>query len=204
MKKGKIARASWSDVKAKVTKLDARQLVNLVADLYRLSKENQAFLHARLAVVENPLEFYKKIVDECMYPDIYKNKPIQISRAKKAISDYSKAVGDELGEAELMTFFVEQGNAFTVDFGDMDEKFYGALNLMYRRAIEKVCSLPAVQRDAFKERLEAIMRSSANIGRGYHDGLRETTTTAPFQKTSSRRTRSWFGPAWAPATQVHR
>lgn len=121
MKKGKIAGASWSDVKAKITKLDARQLVNLVADLYRLSKENQAFLHARLAVVEDPLEFYKKIVDECMNPDIYKNKPIQIARAKKAISDYSKAAGDALGEAELMTFFVEQGNAFTVDFGDIDE-----------------------------------------------------------------------------------
>lgn len=178
MKNGKIAGASWSDVKAKITKLDARQLVNLVADLYRLSKENQAFLHARLAVVEDPLEFYKKIVDECMNPDIYKNKPIQIARAKKAISDYSKAAGDALGEAELMTFFVEQGNAFTVDFGDIDEKLYGALNLMYRRAMEKVRSLPAVHRDAFKERLEAIMRSSADIGWGYHDGLRETYYSA--------------------------
>jgi hypothetical protein len=173
MKKREIAGASWSDVKAQLTKLDARQLVNLVADLYRLSKENQAFLHGRLAVVEDPLEFYKKIVDECMYPDIHKNKPIQISRAKKAISDYSKAVDDALGEAELMTFFVEQGNAFTLEYGDMDESFYGALNLMYRRAIEKVGSLPAVHRDSFKERLEAIMRSSATIGWGYHDGLRD-------------------------------
>jgi hypothetical protein len=173
MKKGKMAGASWSDVKAKITKLDARQLVNLVADLYRLSKENQAFLHARLTVVDDPLEFYKKIVDESMYPDIQKNKPIQISRAKKAIGDYRKAVGDALGEAELMTFFVEQGNAFTLEYGDMDESFYGALNLMYRRAIEKVCSLPAVHRDAFKGRLEAIMRSSDSIGWGYHDALRD-------------------------------
>lgn len=49
---------------------------------------------------------------------------------------------------------------------------------MYRRAMEKVRSLPAVHRDAFKERLEAIMRSSADIGWGYHDGLRETYYSA--------------------------
>ncbi|EAQ74228.1 hypothetical protein WH5701_06341 [Synechococcus sp. WH 5701] len=125
-----------------------------------------------LAVVEDPLESYKKIVDECMYPDVHKNKPIQIARAKKAISDYSKAVGDALGEAELMTFFVEQGNALTIEYGDIDEGFYAALNLMYRRAIKKVCYLPDASRDAFKVRLEAIMRSSAHIGWGYHDELR--------------------------------
>ena len=172
MKKVNKAGASWSDVKNKVTKLDAPQLVNLVADLYRLSKENQAFLHARLAVAQDPLEFYKKIIDECMYPDVHKNKPIQIAKAKKAISDYSKAVGDALGEAELMTFFVEQGNALTIDYGDIDEGFYAALNLMYRRALDKVCSLPDASQDAFKVRLEAIMRSSAHIGWGYHDELR--------------------------------
>ena len=172
MRKGNKAGASWSDVKAKATKLDAIQLVNLVADLYRLSKENQAFLHARLAVVEDPLEFYKKIISECMYPDVQKNKPIQIAKAKKAIGDYSKAVGDAWGEAELMTFFVEQGNALTIDYGDIDQGFYAALNLMYNRAIEKVCSLPDASRDAFKVRLEAIMRSSAPIGWGYHDDLR--------------------------------
>ena len=172
MNKVNKAGASWSDVKNKVTKLDAPQLVNLVADLYRLSKENQAFLHARLAVAQDPLEFYKKIIDECMYPDVHKNKPIQIAKAKKAISDYSKAVSDALGEAELMTFFVEQGNALTIDYGDIDEGFYAALNLMYRRALDKVCSLPDASQDAFKVRLEAILRSSAHIGWGYHDELR--------------------------------
>ncbi|MDM7938557.1 MAG: hypothetical protein QUV06_14035 [Cyanobium sp. CZS 48M] len=107
-----------------------------------------------------------------MYPDVQKNKPIEIAKAKKAIGDYCKAVGDAVGAAELMTFFVEQGNALTIDYGDIDEGFYAALNLMFRRAIDKVCSLPDSSRDAFKVRLEAIMRSSAHIGWGYQDGLR--------------------------------
>jgi len=171
--KAKSVDATWSDMKAEIAKIDTRQLVSLLADLYRFSKENQAFLHARFAVVADPLDPYKRTIAECMYPDVYKNKPVQISKAKKAISDYSKAVGDSLGEAELMTFFVERGNAFTVNFGDIDEEFYDALNRMYRRAIEKILSLPEKQRDEFKERLKTIMTSSADIGWGFHDALCE-------------------------------
>jgi hypothetical protein len=171
--KSKSVDATWSNMKVEIAKIDMRELVSLVADLYHFSKENQAFLHARFAVVANPLDPYKQIIAECMYPDIYKNKPVQISKAKKAISDYSKAVGDSLGEAELMTLFVERGNAFTVEFGDIDEEFYGALNRMYRHAIEKILDLPEKQRDRFKERLKTIMTSSADIGWGYHDALCE-------------------------------
>lgn len=171
MAKRTSSRPTWLEVKAVVVKLDQKQLVKLVADLYRFSKENQAFLHARFAVGDDPLGPYKKTINECMYPDIYSKKPIQISKAKRAISSYSKAVGDPLGEAELMTFFVECGNNFTVNFGDIDEAFYDALNRMYQRAIDKVLSLPEEQRIEFKDRLEAIMTSSSGIGWGYHDML---------------------------------
>lgn len=171
--KAKSDNPTWSDVKTVVANLDQRQLVNLVLDLYRFSKDNQVFLHARFAVMDDPLAPYKKTIDECMYPDVYRNKPVQISKAKKAISNYSKAVGNPLGEAELMTFFVECGNNLTVDFGDIDEEFYDALNRMYRGAIERVLKLADEQRDGFKERLAAIMNSSAHIGWGYHDRLCE-------------------------------
>jgi hypothetical protein len=162
----------WSDVKSKIVGLDQKQLVQLVGDLYRLSKENREFLHARFEVGDDPLAPYKKSIQEFMYPDVYKNKPIQISKAKEAIRRYSKAVGDPLGEAELITFFVECGNSFTVEYGDIDEDFYNALNLMYKRAIERVLSLPTEQCDEFRDRLEEIMTSSGNIGWGYHDELR--------------------------------
>ena len=97
---------------------------------------------------------YKKTIDECMHPDIYSDKPIQIAKAKKAISSYSKAVGDPLGVTELMVFFVECGNKFTVNFGDINEGFYNSLNGMYRRAIQKVLSHPEEQQSVFRDRLE--------------------------------------------------
>jgi len=164
---------TWSEVKSKVVKLDQKQLIQIVGDLYRLSKENQEFLNARFGVLDDPLAPFKKSIEESMYPDIYRDKPIQISKAKAAIRRYSKAVGDISGEAELKTFFVECGNRFTVEYGDIDEGFYNALNLMYKEAIDKILILPVEQRDDFRERLEEIMESSRNIGWGYHDELRE-------------------------------
>jgi len=169
--KNKSNNPTWSDVKLAVVDLNQKQLLKLVADLYRFSKGNQAFFHARFGIGDDPLVPYKKTIDECMYPDVYGSKPIQISKAKKAINSYSKAVGDPLGEIELMVFFVECGNKFTVDFGDIDEGFYDALNLMYRRAIQKVLSLPEEQRRDFRERLEKIMTSASGIGWGYYDML---------------------------------
>ncbi len=171
MTKRKASSPTWSVVKAAVIDLDQRQLVRLIADLYRSSKENQAFLHARLSVGDDPLGPYKKTINECMYPGTYSNRPIQVSKAKRAISSYSKARGDPLGEAELMILFVECGNNFTVNFGDIDQAFYDALNRMYQRAIGKVLALPEEQRSEFKDRLEAIMSSSSDVGWGYHDML---------------------------------
>jgi hypothetical protein len=173
MAKRKSSNQMWSDVKAAMADMDEKQLMNLVSDLYRLSRENQAFLHARFGIGADTLGPYKKTISASMYPDVYKNKPVQISKAKKAIGSYSKAVGKPRGEAELMTFFVECGNSFTVDFGDIDEAFYDALIRMYRRAIDKVLTLPKEEQAEFQSRLEVIMTSSSNIGWGYHDALCE-------------------------------
>ena len=171
MAKRKTSSPTWSDLKPTIADMDHKQLLKLVADLYRFSKGNQTFLHARFGVGDDPLAPYKKTIEDCMYPDIYSNKPVKIAEAKKAISSYSKAVGDTLGEIELMVTFVECGNNFTVEFGDIDEGFYDALNRMYRRAIRKVLSLSEERRREYKARLEKIMTSSSGIGWGYHDML---------------------------------
>ena len=107
----KSSNSAWSDVKAAMAGMDEKQLMNLVFDLYRLSRENQTFLHARFDVGDDTIGPYKKTIGACMYPDVYTNKPVEVSKAKQAISGYSKAVGDPLAEAELMTFFVECGNS---------------------------------------------------------------------------------------------
>lgn len=171
MAKRKSNDPTWSELKPCIIGMDQKQLVKLVADMYRFSKDNQVFLHTRFGVGKDPLAPYKEKIDGYMFPDMYSNKPIQIAKAKKTISDYSKAVGNAFGEIELMVFFVECGNNFTLSYGDMDEGFYDSINGMYRRAIKKILKLPEKQQEEFRERLKEIMTSTSHIGWGYHDIL---------------------------------
>ncbi|MCX5854811.1 MAG: hypothetical protein NTZ24_09670 [Deltaproteobacteria bacterium] len=170
MKSKKKQTPSWSDVKTALARLDQQGLLGLISDMYHLSKDNKDFLHARFSIGDDALAPYKKIIKECLYPDIL-NEPVRIIRAKRAISDYSKAIPDAKGEAELLTCFVECGNRFTLDYGDIDEAFYDSLVEIYGQAIKKVLTLPDNEQGNFRKRLKKIMLSSNGIGWGYHDGL---------------------------------
>jgi hypothetical protein len=170
MKSKKKQTSSWPDVKTAIASLHQPALLGLISDMYHLSKDNKDFLHTRFSIGEDTLAPYKKIINECMYPDIL-NEPIRIHRAKRAISDYAKAIRDAKGEAELLTYFVECGHKFTLDYGDIDEDFYDTLVEVYSEAIKKVLALSEHEQGDFKKRLKKIMLSSKGIGWGYHDGL---------------------------------
>lgn len=113
-----------------------------------------------------------------MYPDVFRKQPIQISKAKKALSEYRKAVRDVRGEIELMVHFVESGNQFTLEYGDIDEEFYDALLHMYARAIKAIMDLPDSERPALQDRLQEVARSAHGIGWGYYDGLCDAFASA--------------------------
>ena len=142
-----------------------------MADLYALNHENKNFIHARFSAGEDPLNSYKRIVENCLYPDVMENQPIGIAKAKKAISQYKKANGDQFGVVELMVSFVECGNKFTLDYGDIDEDFYYSLERMFGKAIIELKKLDEKAIEVFRPRLEQIVISSNGIGWGYHDTL---------------------------------
>ena len=172
-----MPKQTWSAVKSAVIKLSHDDLLSLVADLYRLSKPNQAFLHARYADAEAAMVDCKKIISDCLYPDMQRDRPLQVAKAKKAVADFCKAVAEPVFHAELMVFFLEQGNAFTVEYGDIDAGFYDALLAMARRAFQAICSLPKEIQEPYRERLAEVVRSSTRIGWGYHDELADIYRT---------------------------
>jgi len=164
-------KSTWSAVKSTVLKLDRDALMALIRDLYDLSPSNRQYVDARLRLGQDSLIEYKQTVAECMYPDAERNRPVQISKAKKAISEYRKATHDVRGEIDLMIHFVECGNQFTLEYGDIDGPFYDSLLSMYGRAVETVVKLPESQQEPFRKRLLELTKSSDGIGWGYHDGL---------------------------------
>ena len=173
-----MSKLSWSTVKSAASELSQKELLSLVGELYRLSKDNQSFLHARFADKDAAMEDCKTLVSECLYPDVQRDRPLQVAKAKKAVADFCKAVADPAAHADLMLFFVEQGNAFTLEYGDIDAGFYSALVAMARRAAEVIRSLPVNLQEPFRERLGEVVRSSSGIGWGYNDDLTDIYAAA--------------------------
>ncbi|MBC8176377.1 MAG: hypothetical protein H8E19_03155 [Deltaproteobacteria bacterium] len=164
---------SWFEVKKHITGFNNGQLLDLIGDLYRLSVNNKEFSHARFSLSEDPLKSYKRIIQDAIHPYLEDNETLDIDRAEDAIKRYSKAIDDVKGEAELMVFFVECGNNFTLSYGDIDDDFYDSVLLMYEKAIQNVTELSPGEQKVFKKRLHEIMDSASGIGWGYYDGLRE-------------------------------
>lgn len=167
----KSSNPSWSDVKAKLAEHDRAGLLSLVQDLYAASKENQAFLHARLHLGDDVLKPYKATMARWLWPDVFKNQDTSVAKAKKAIGDHKKAVGGADEQAELMVFYCEQASGFSCDVGLQDEGYFDALVRMFEQALKNTATLSAAQRPALWARLDAVRRQCHDIGYGVGEDM---------------------------------
>jgi hypothetical protein len=161
----------WSDVKAKLADFDRAGLIGLVQDLYAASKDNQAFLHARFGLGDDVLKPYKATIERWLWPDVFRNQDTSVAKAKKAISDYKKAVGQAEGLAELMVFFCERAVGFSNDVGLQDESYFDALVRMFEQASRAIGALPEDHRPALWGRMDAVRQRGHNLGYGVGDNM---------------------------------
>jgi hypothetical protein len=162
---------TWTDVKAKLADFDRAALLGLIQSLYAAHKDNQLFLHSRFGLGEDVLEPYKETIDRWLWPDVMRNQDTSVSQAKRAISDYKKAVGDPEGLAELMVFYCEQAAGFCSDILSDDEVYFNALVRMFEQALKIVNALSVERRDDLLARLDSVRVISRNIGYGVEDDM---------------------------------
>jgi hypothetical protein len=172
--------ASWSDVKTKLAAIDRAGLLSLVQDLYGASKDNQVFLHARFGLGEDVLKPYKVVIDRWLWPDVLKNQDTSVSKAKKAISDYKKAIGLHAGLAELTVFYCERAAGFSDEYALQDEGYFDALVRMFEQALKVSLTVSAEQRAEFLARLIAVRRTSHNFGYGVGDEMADMLAAHGF------------------------
>src|SRR5476649_23628 len=96
-----------------------------------------------------------------------------ISKAKKAIVDYKKAIGRPEDLAELMTYYCEQAAGFSNDVGLADEGYFDSLVRMFAQVLKLADGLPTAQEDAVLKRLDQVRRISHNFGYGVGDEMDE-------------------------------
>lgn len=170
--------ASWSDLKAHLVGMEKDQLLALVKDLYGASKETQQFLHARYAVGgSDVLEPYKATITQWINPGDVR-KPLSVSKAKKAITDYKKAVGDPQGLAELGVFYCEQVFASLDLCTSEDETFYDSLCVMFAQALGYIEKLPQADRSPYIERMWQVRLKGNEIGWGVWDDFEQAWEAA--------------------------
>ena len=162
--RSKNASPTWSDVRSALLDFDRAGLRGLVQDLYTASKDNQAFLHARLGLGHDQLQPFKASISRWISPDLMKGQPISVSKAKKAIADYKKAIGYPHGMAELSIFYCEEAFGFLESCSMEDEGYFAALIRMYERSLEIVSSLPPAERTNYLERLNKLRSRGRNVG----------------------------------------
>ena len=160
----KNASPTWNDVKTALMDFDRAGLRGLVQDLYTASKDNRAFLHARLGLGHDQLQPFKASISSWICPDIMRNQPISVSKAKKAIADYKKAIGRPEGMAELSIFYCEEAFSFLESCSMDDEKYFAALIRMYGRSLEIVSGLHPGERGTYLERLDRLRSRGRNVG----------------------------------------
>jgi hypothetical protein len=158
------SKPGWADVKAKLAGFDRAALLGLVHDLYVARKDNQSFLHARFGLGENALEPYKKIIDRWLWPDVMRQQDTSVSKAKQAIADYKKALGDPTGVAELMVYYCERAAGFSRDVSHDDAGYFDALVRMFEQALKTTDTLRASVRGNLIVRLERVRDISREFG----------------------------------------
>ena len=169
--RSKNASPTWSDVRAALLDFDSAGLRGLVQDLYTASKDNQAFLHARLGLGHDQLRPFKASISRWICPDLMKGQPVSVSKAKKAIADYKKAIGRTDGMADLSIFYCEEAFGFIESCSMEDETYFAALIRMYGRSLEFLSSLPAAERATYLERLDKLRSRARNVGWGVEEEL---------------------------------
>lgn len=162
---------TWTSVKSILATKETPELLMLIKDLYALNKNNKTFIEARYLAGDDAIEHYKKRIDDALYPDIMKDKPVSLSAGRKAISDYKKATKDTDGTIELMVLYVSTGTQFTLDYGDMYDEFYDSLISMFHSILKLLAKADDVTQEKFVPELADIVDSVRSIGWGYYDDL---------------------------------
>jgi hypothetical protein len=166
---------TWSQIKARLSSLDQKELLDIIRDLYRLNKDNKVFLTTQfgLGFSEALAEPYRRAIRREFNPD--RGFPrLNLGTARKALNDFKKANADPQATLDMMIYYVEQGVACTLQYGDIDEPFYSSLEGVFEDAVALLRQMdnPEITSE-FYPRLERIVKDTGGIGWGFHDYLVE-------------------------------
>ena len=169
--KNKLSKITQTVLKKYLIQCSNEELMADIFDLFNRLEGVKEYYQLKLAGNEGEaqvLEKYKAIVKKEFFP-ARGFGDARLSVARKAVMDYKKLSSSPEGLADLMLFYVEQGVAYTNEYGDITEAFYSSMESMYEKALQHLVKYHL--ENQFEERCRAVVKNTSGIGWGFHDTL---------------------------------
>lgn len=123
--------------------------------------------------VEKVIQEYKEVLEEQFCPKSAKwdFPELDYLVARKAISDFKKVNSDPKAIIDLQLTYVEYGIKCTLEYGDIDERFYNSMESMFRKTLKDMEEHGLL--GLFEKRCMAIQRQTRDLGWGFGDAITE-------------------------------
>lgn len=168
----KMTKLTLSALKKELKEFDQKELIQLIAELYKISDDVKHYVSNRFMGEEAILALYettKKKIHNEFFPERGLGK-LRLKEAKNAISSFKKLAGDHEKTVDLMLYYVELGTEYTLMYGDINATFYDSMISMYGKVTD-ACNEDEGLYRAFRDRLYAVVEATEDIGWGYHECL---------------------------------
>ena len=160
-----------TDLKRELKKLDNAEIIDLISTLYKSNDKAKEILNTRFVGEKyqlDALDGYKNKMHDEFFPRNMRKMP-SLRVAKTLITDFKKIGSFEM-VLDLMLYYVECGNEFTNEYGDIDDPFYDSLCSVFGQFVNQL-NLKGTEALYFKfrDRINDLISNSSHIGWGYGD-----------------------------------
>ena len=159
-----------TELKNEIALLSRAKLEALLLQLYRKNSECKELIEAKFDPDSEARVFekYKKQIASEFFPDRGFGR-LRYSVMRTALKNFRDISTNHELITELMMTHVEEGVAFTNEYGDIDERFYDNIVRLYEKALKYITDHNL--KTKFMQRCQAIVDQTEGIGWGFHDEL---------------------------------
>lgn len=168
----KMTKLTLSALKKELKEFDQKELIQLIAELYKVSDDVKLYVSNRFMGEEAILalcEKTKKKIHNEFFPERGLGK-IRLKEAKNAILSFKKLAEDHEKTVDLMLYYVEMGTQYTLMYGDIYDAFYDSMISMYGKVTD-ACNEDEALFHVFHDRLFALVEATEEMDWGYHECL---------------------------------
>lgn len=158
------------DLSKHLRRLPQKQLIKELMHAYKQYPDVREYYDHLLepGAEERLLPKYKRIIRDEFFPMKGDGK-LRFSVATNAVRHFRKLRVSPASIADLLISYAENGVEFTMEYGDIDERFYETIENKYEDALQFMKEQSLLP--SFRERARKLVDDTEGVGWGFHDQL---------------------------------